>query len=461
MSDLDPSKFFMPYQIAWINDQSKYAICEKARRIGITFAESFRACKTRIDHIVNGTPHSYFYIAQKADVSKRFIQDCTKFAKLFNEIARATGNKEPFLLDQATQEVIPVIDGSCIKAFSSNPDGLRSFGGDLTIDEAAFIEDGDGLEKAAYPVVSTIGLDCKLRIISTHNGNGTFFNRTLADVVAGKKTGWSHHKYDIYDAVKQGLALRSYGPHLNFMPDVQKVNETWLKNEMTNYSDIAWQQEFECKPVSSGLTLVSNEEYLKLSISEKTDEELSYDKKYNNLYVGYDPGINDLSVVWIIEEMINHDVTDQLLKREFFTRHVFVWRKVRTQEQQDMLVKIIGHPNVVMAYMDQGAFGLTIYEYLMKTTGKVKGISFSAPQKKILAEQVRKYVSQERVSMPKGRSDIQEDVCCVQVMPTESGNITYGGRSSQGHGDAFWALSLALQAAEDCPGSFTKGFVRH
>ncbi len=457
---VNPLSLFLPYQLKYIQDDSKYLVCEKSRRIGISFAEAFRAVYQMHQEIHQGKRVNYNYVAQTELSAKTFAESCLKFTVIFNEICRVAGFKPICDIRKVTMEKIPFINGASIKIFSSNPDGLRGQGGHLCLDEAAFAPDGDELEKAAYPVVNTIGLDCKLRIISTHNGYGTFFNRTINDVVSGKKQRWSHHKITIHDAVEQGMALKSPGDHMALLPDLAACNKLYLDQLKGNYSDIAWQQEFECKPVSSGLMMVSDQDYTKLAIASGTEVPLDPNKKYNNLYVGVDPGINDQTIIWVTEERYNNSVADANMRREFFTRYVQVLKGVRTQDLQQMIKNVIDHPNVVMAYIDKGAFGLTIYEYLQKSTGKVMGISFSAPQKKILAEQVRKYVSQERVSLPKDRNDIREDVCCVQLIASDAGNISYGGRSSFGHGDAFWALSLALQAAEDNPGAFAKGVVR-
>ena len=46
----EPKPYFMPYQEAWINDESPLKIAEKSRRVGFTYASSYRMfhkCLTR------------------------------------------------------------------------------------------------------------------------------------------------------------------------------------------------------------------------------------------------------------------------------------------------------------------------------------------------------------------------------------------------------------------------------
>lgn len=450
---------FLPYQLKWINDKAKMAICEKTRRNGITFAESYRAVQGIFDNIRNGTPRNYNYIAQKESSATEFLKDVIKFAALFNQACKAVNSRPICDLAKATQEIVPFVDGSVIRRFSSNPDSLRGMKGDLTIDEAAFAPDGQALENAAFPITDTMGSSGNLRIISTHNGSSSWFNRILEEVKSGRRPGWSLHRYDIYDSIKDGMALKNQGPHLSLLPDRKACDKAFLEYLKSKYLGITWPQEFECKPMSSGQTLVSGAEYDNLAIADGTNSYPDIAIQCGNLYVGVDYGINDMTVIWIIEERYNPKVENINLRREFLTRHVITLKGVRTQEQQDIVAKIMKHPSVVMGYMDQGTFGLTITEYLMKTTGKVKGISFGAPMKKILAEQVRKHIEQERISLPKDRNDIKEDVCCCQITYSEAGTPSYGGRSSVGHADAFWALSLALQAAEENTGSYAKGVI--
>ena len=456
----NPNNLWLPYQLDWIRDTSKYAICEKSRRIGITFAEAFRAVHVRMMNIHLGTPRNYNYIAQTEKSSERFIEDVIKHAYLINSIAKYSHNKPIANLSKATKSCVPFVDGSVIQSFSSNPDAIRGSSGDVCIDEAAFAPDGESLEKAAFPIVSTIGQNCQLRIVSTHNGHSSWFNRLLTDAKSGKRPGWSHHRTDIYKAVNQGLALKHSGPHLSLMPDREKTDQAWISSTRSMYSDLTWQQEFECHPLSSGLTLVSHKDYDTLAKSENTNSYPSNDKKYGNLFVGSDFGINDLTAIWVLEERYNAKVLDENLRREFFARHVINLKGVRPPEQQEICIKIMSHPNVVSGYFDHGTFGLTIVDHLAKTTGKAKGVSFNNPMKKQMAELVRKYVSQQRILLPAGRNDVKDDVCCAQMIISDTGAVTYGGRSSVGHCDNFWALGLALLAAEENQPLYAKGLIR-
>jgi phage FluMu gp28-like protein len=80
--------------------------------------------------------------------------------------------------------------------------------------------------------------------------------------------------------------------------------------------------------------------------------------------------------------------------------------------------------------------------------------AFTAPRKAEIAERVRQFFQQRRIAVPKDPK-LKADICCVRKMQTPgSGAWKYEGQCSDSHGDRFWALALALEAAEKA-GSLT------
>jgi len=65
-----------------------------------------------------------------------------------------------------------------------------------------------------------------------------------------------------------------------------------------------------------------------------------------------------------------------------------------------------------------------------------------------MAERLRAFAQSDRITFPKDRPDIRADILCVRREATPKGNLTYEGRTNDSHGDAFWAMALALHAAE-------------
>jgi hypothetical protein len=50
--------YFLPYQVAWIADDSHFKLWDKSRRIGATYAESYRAVRRRnLSDVITGSAH--------------------------------------------------------------------------------------------------------------------------------------------------------------------------------------------------------------------------------------------------------------------------------------------------------------------------------------------------------------------------------------------------------------------
>src|SRR3954462_9632019 len=86
--------YFLPYQQAWIDNPSPFVIGEKSRRIGWTYASSYRAVQRRVQGISN----LYFSSADLA-ASREFIEYCRTWCEVFNAVA-SEGVEEETIVDR-------------------------------------------------------------------------------------------------------------------------------------------------------------------------------------------------------------------------------------------------------------------------------------------------------------------------------------------------------------------------
>jgi len=440
---------FLPYQNKIIADKSRYILCEKSRRVGISFAIAYKALLWAIE-----TPQKVYYVSNNFQRSLEFGDYVRKFGELINlEVG-----SDVIDLKKSTQKEIKLTNGGAVVLCSSDPDSLRGCTGSVILDEFAFSEQPQDLLAAARPVVSGMGYAGNLCIISSHRGQTFFYDMVQnAKRNQGEPGSYSVHSISIHDALADGFAVKTPGDHQQYLPDLEKTNEAFLSELKRSLavSETIFKQEYELEPVAAGSTVISKDLYNELAIVEGTDTPLDFDRSYNDLYIGVDFGKSDQTVVWVVEERYNPLVDDEHLRREFFTRHVAVLSgknaslNLSLPEQTRFIRRWINHPNVFVCYMDQGSFGLSIYEDLKQTTGKVKGYTFSNPNKADLAETMRAYAEHRRIAFPSGRNDIREDVTCVQAVTNKFRSMSYDGRSVNGHGDCFWSCALALKAAEE------------
>jgi len=203
----DELDILLPYQAEWIDESAHFAVCEKSRRIGLSWADAAES----VMHAGFGKGHVY-YQSFNQDMTQTYIQDCGDWAERLN-MAASEIITTPLISNEREQVLRYRITFDCgkfIQAVPSNPRALRSKGkpGDrYVLDEAAFCDDLDALIKAATAITQWGGI---VRIISTHNGEGSAFNRLVCAVREGKHPHYALHRITLDEAIAQGLARRVY-----------------------------------------------------------------------------------------------------------------------------------------------------------------------------------------------------------------------------------------------------------
>jgi phage FluMu gp28-like protein len=198
----------LPYQQRWIKDKAPVKVCEKSRRIGLSYGE---AADSVLHASAEDSGGNVYYISFDKEMTQGFISDCAGWAKAFHAGASEIGEEvlaDPKNPDRSILKYsIGFASGKVIQAFSSNPRNLRSKGrpGDrLVIDEAAFVDDLGELLKAAMAMTMWGG---EIHIISTHNGDDNAFAVLINDIRAGRYD-YSLHRIDLDDALGDGLYRR-------------------------------------------------------------------------------------------------------------------------------------------------------------------------------------------------------------------------------------------------------------
>lgn len=215
-SETKLSKYFLPYQLAWIRDESRMRFAEKSVRIGWTYADGFKNVRKRIRE----KNRDYLFATKDHSSAVEYLRQCEKFAEIFNFTRSIVSRGEDTVKVQGknekgetfTEEVkfgyMKFDTGSRIMVFSSNPYAMAVFGGDVGLDEFAKHQQAEKLWETAQGRI-TWGYD--LGIWSAHDGTDTLFYVFAQEARAGKG-GWSYYKVTMEDAVEMGL--------------VEKINET-------------------------------------------------------------------------------------------------------------------------------------------------------------------------------------------------------------------------------------------
>ncbi len=418
-------RYFLPYQSAWILDESRLKICEKSRRIGMTYVQSYEDVR---DACRRENPMDVWFSSADESAAREYIRYCEQWTRLLKIAAESftheivienEGNLKTFSIEFAT--------GKRINALSSNPKAFRSKGGKLVLDEFAFHQDQESMWKAARPII-TWGYPC--RILSTYKGKSNRYYRMVDEAKRGND--WSLHSTTITQAVEQGLADRILQRELT-----PEERENWLEQERQTCGDEeTWLQEYCCIPVDEATAWLTWDLIAGCEHPDAGKPEL-YDA--HPCYVGMDIGRRrDLTVIWVLEKL--GDV--------LWTREVICLKKVSFAAQEAELDRVMNRYRVLKLCMDQTGMGEQPTERAKNHYGscRVEGVIFNNANKQALAQGIKEKFEDRSLRIP-SEKHIREAHHAIKKSYTATGNPRFDGDSETGHADEFWAHALAIQAA--------------
>ncbi len=402
----------LPYQQAWVFDDSPLKIVVKARQIGYSFAATLRAT---IECLKKKT--TWIFLSKGERQSRLLMEKVQEHARscgVIGGVSLTTFFEEG--LDKQLEVRFP--NGSVIYGLPANPDTARGYTGNVTLDEFAFHQDAAKVYAALYP---TITRGYSLEVISTPNGTqGKFYELWKASQIPDSK--WSGHKVDIYEAAARGFEVDTASLRAGCDDE-----ETWL-------------QEYCCQFLSDAQNYIP----LELIASCVSEDANSQEPKANaELYLCVDIGRKrDLTVAWLFEKL-----GDVLWSRALLTL------KGATFEVQEKAIcdLIVGARHGVLVRrcaVDQSGLGMMLAERLQKKYGAiVEPVQFTAQVKERLAPMVKQAFEERKVRIPDSR-EVRADINAVKRYVTPAGNIRFDAEhTDKGHADRFWALALALNAA--------------
>ncbi|NTV47485.1 MAG: hypothetical protein HGB11_13425 [Chlorobiales bacterium] len=448
MSNPNLSKYFLPYQIAWLLDDSPFKIWEKTRRGGMTYVQSYEDVRDA----VSGKWDVWFSSADDT-AAKEYILYCEKWAKLYNEAAKFFD--EQALDDNGkpvTVKCITFSNGKRITALTSSPSQFRSKGGKVVLDEFAWHRDQESLWAAAEPV-TTWGFP--LRIISTHNGMSGRFYKLIQDA---KDIGAVVHKTTIYDAVEQGLLNKIFR-----RKTTPQERLKWLEQKRRKVGSTVWDQEYCCKPIDESTA------FLTYAIIESCSEKgiLRELEQINGIFVlGMDIGRKrNISVIW----------ANEIIGQQHITRLVLPMENTKFRVQYNALSAFLKNPYCRRASLDNGGIGAQIAEDAVTDFGayRVEEVTFTNANKSRMAEAMKTAMEDRNFLIPgdgeckdlklvEGNSlkeVIREDFHSARQVVSPSGNVRFDPTENEAlpnsHADFFWAAVLAYNAGDRVPPEIT------
>ncbi|WP_186389204.1 terminase large subunit domain-containing protein, partial [Stappia sp. TSB10P1A] len=331
--------------------------------------------------------------------------------------------------------VLQFANGRRIHSMSSNPDAQAGKRGSRVLDEFALHPDPRKLWSIAYPGITWGG---QMEVISTHRGSKNFFNILVREAKeGGNPKKLSLHTVTLQNALDDGF-LWKLQQSLPAEDERQEMDEAayfdWVKSGAAD--EESFLQEYMCKPADDDAAFL---EYDLIASAEYAQGADWQTPEGGTLYAGVDIGrTQDLTVLWVVE----------LLGDVLYTRHVETLKKMRKSEQEKVLWPWFAR--CARVCIDQTGLGIGWVDDAQDRFGEyaVEGVSFTAQAKEALAYPVRSRMEDRRVRIPYS-GEIRADLRQVTKQVTPAGNIRFTAeRTPDGHADRFWALALAIHAAD-------------
>ena len=422
---------FLPYQKKYINDQSRFKIVEKSRRIGITYAQAYED----VEYSLMQRKRKVWFSSRDDSASAEYIDYCRFFLeKLFDIAASYIGTEIVDPQKGIQSRLIRLKNGSEIHAMTSAPGRFRSKGGKVVLDEFAYHMDQDKLYAAALP--ATLRGD-PIRIISTYNGMGNLYYRLTRKVKKGE-LNWSLHSITLGEAVKQGLLDNIMG-----RPTTEQEQAEWLEEVRRNCSsEEIWLQEYCCQPVDSATAFIT---YDLLAENGRDEKDIIRDifeiMAMKDIYIGIDIArTRDLTAVWITQKEDSG----------FVTRRLITLEKMKFSAQKKIIWPLLALPNMRRCCIDKTGIGMQMAEEAEEEFGsyRIEPVYFTNSLKSELAFKVLTKLQDRRFLIP-DTEQVRESFHNVKKIVTNAGNTRFDAeRTEAGHSDEFWAAALSLYAAD-------------
>lgn len=440
------SHYFLPYQEAWIRDESRNKLAEKSRRVGLTFAEEYR----RVERICGQGARYDAYITSKDEgLAKQFIRECKGFAQTFSLAAKDIGEEVFDAERKLSAFALEAATGRRIYSLSSNPDQQAGRAGDRTADEYALHREQRQLYAIMKPGTKWGG---QLSIFSTHRGVGSYFNTLIREVrEKGNPKKFSLHSIPITKAVEQGLWLKIRAQ----LPDDDE-QKGWTDDEFLQScrdempDEESFLQEYMCVPEDDSSAFLPWS--ILVPCSNATLNRLDWRTLPGPFFVGFDVARKkDLSVITLGHEVGGHlAMCGQI-----------VMEKKKFSEQEAILYPILADRRVKRAHIDQTGIGAQLAERAVEKFGpaRVHGVTFTNAAKHELAWPMKRRLEDRTLSIFDDLK-LHADLRSVKTETTAAGNVIFTSEAgtTDGHADRFWSLALMVNAAETVtnPGTFLR-----
>jgi len=435
-AEVRPIIDLLPYQRADVESDARFNWSCWSRQIGKSFTKSLR----RILRGLARRRNQIFLSAgerQSRELMLKAQQHCRALAIGCQALSVPAGGG----LELRHLEVrLP--NGVRIIGLPANPQTVRGFTGDVFLDEFAMHRDDREIWAAVFPTI--LRGDGELDVASTPKGCSNIFAR-LRDNEQFRRT-----TVTLYDAIGQGLAL-----------DADEVRRSMNDEAL-------FRQEFLCEFLDEVGAFLTYEQ-----IAACEDGHLDAELRLDELCACREPAFvgadvarrRDLTVIWVLVERAaqtpsaddpeagpaGHQTGDGgWTGPVLWTAGIREMRNAPFREQFEALCQIVQCACVRRCCIDATGVGMALAEAVQEVCGRsrVEPVTFTSSVKERAAGALKRRIEDRTVRIPVDEA-IRNDLHSVRWDVTAGGAGRFVvGSGADSHADRFWALALAVRAAE-------------
>ncbi len=396
------TKHLLPYQQEWLKNQSRLKIGTKARQTGFSFIIGVEAVLSAyFDHC------DQVIISASERQAVEDLEKCSRASRLFESFPSEKDSLPARVVAESKSE-LRYSNGCKILSLPQNPDTVRGFTGNVYLDEFAHYREDNEIYEAIYP---TITKGHKLRIVSTPMGQSGLFYEIWSN--REKYPDFWPFKLDIYQAREEGLNV-----------DVSEIRR--------NFDEESFRQEYLCEFVDETSSYFPYA-LLRSCVGEETGTGGTH-------YLGVDIGRKrDLTVLYILSK----------LGDKLYTKRIEELAGVDFETQRLVISQIIRDENIQRGCIDASGIGMQLAEELKQEFAFIEPVIFTNDTKERLVVLTKRKFEEKLIQTP-DNSKLIADCHAIKKIVTASNNIRFDAvRSAIGHADRFWALAMAVEAAEN------------
>lgn len=420
-----------PYQIAFLQNRSRFRWTTKSRQVGFSFVfalEALARCHLR-------DKHTAVFVSYNLDDAKEKIL----MARQVHE-ELPLGYQKRLVIDSKTELAFESNGpGKRLSRVLSNPSKApRGKKGDVYLDELAhYGNDRDVYRGSTALILRSQG---QLSGCSTPLGRrGVFW-----EIASQELRAYPHHSRQVVPwwlcrvFCSDVPRATEEAPH---MPTEERVAAFGLQALIEQFDSLTlddFQQEFECRFVDESFSFYPYELILPCTserhrpVKDVTDVPMPEGR----LVAGFDVGrTQDCSELAVFEEA----------NRRFTCRLLRSYHQVPFAEQEAELRRLLDTLPVARLSIDRSGIGMNLAENLARDYPQVVAEVFSNESKERWATDFKILLQRRDVVLPRDR-ELVAQIHSIKRRVLPSGRVSFDAeRTASGHADRFWAVALACQ----------------